>query len=266
VQAHFAKTEKRQEPPALVRLLDLRTPRLVGQTLFESIRLTDMCLVDWTGLRTNVIFEAGVRMAVNPLGAVHVIERGEYERLRVSNDQNTQKLDILRLFDLVEYPLGGVDLQPFDQMVRRFDHAVEANASGETNPIYGAIGTAIDHRSQPAALPLVKELVRSANVLHSDDQESVGISPVLYHEINHELVNQARDAAADRRLAAWLFVARRYSDVEIANDSSLLADFELLSAQVRRWARRNNRNDLVDEISEKARRVRDAAATSGGSV
>lgn len=62
-------------PPRLVRLLDLDTPRLVSQTLFESIRRTEMCIVDWTQLRANVMFELGVRLAVNPLGAVHIIEQ-----------------------------------------------------------------------------------------------------------------------------------------------------------------------------------------------
>lgn len=38
-------------PPRLVRLLDMDTPRLVAQTLFESIRRTEMCIVDWTQLR-----------------------------------------------------------------------------------------------------------------------------------------------------------------------------------------------------------------------
>jgi hypothetical protein len=263
VQEHIQKSEKRPvEKPALVRLLDLKTSRLVAQTLFESIRLTDMCIVDWTGLRTNVIFEAGVRMATNALGAVHVIEHAAHERLR--NEASSQVLDILRLFDPLDYRLGGTDTGPFDQMVRRFENSIEAYGRGETNLIYAAVGAAIDRRSQPAALPLVSELMRSANLLESDDQESTGISPVLYHEVNRELLAEARDAAAERRLAAWLFISRRYSAAEIACDDALLSPFELLSAQVRRWAKRVKRADLVDEINTIAETVSAVAATNGG--
>ncbi len=249
--------------PALVRLLDLKTPRLVAQTLFESIRLTDMCVVDWTGMRTNVIFEAGVRMATNPLGAVHVIEHHARENLRNGDQTAFQVQGLLRLFDPIGYRLGGTDMGPFDAMVQRFNDSVEANGRGEANLIYSAVGAALDRRSQPAALPLVSELVRSANILDPDDQESTGISPVLYHQINRELAAAAHEAAAERRLAAWLFLSRRYTATEIAGETLLLEQFDLLSAQVRRWARRAKRADLVEEINTRVQAVRDAAARGG---
>jgi hypothetical protein len=261
VQDYLAKAGARHaEKPALVRLLDLKTPRLVAQTLFESIRLTDMCVVDWTGMRTNVIFEAGVRMATNPLGAVHVIEHGARERLRSDGRAGLQVQALLGLFNPIGYRLGGTDTGPFDAMVQRFDASLEANGRGEANVIYSAVGVALDRRSQPAALPLVNELVRSANILDPDDQESAGISPVLYHQINRELATEAREAAADRRLAAWLFLSRRYSAMEIAREMLLLGQFELLSSQVRRWARRTKRADLLEEVNDRVQAVKAAAA------
>ena len=257
VQNYVAKAEaKPAERPALVRLLDLKTPRLVAQTLYESIRLTDMCVVDWTDMRTNVIFEAGVRMATNPLGAVHVMEHNARERIGSGGQAGA----LLRLFNPVSYPLGGTDKAPFDAMVKSFTDSLVANGRGETNFIYSAVGTALDRRSQPAALPLVTELIRSANILDPDDQESTGVSPVLYNEVNRELAMEAREAAADRRLAAWLFLSRRYSATDIARDTLLLDQFQLLSSQVRRWARRAKRTDLVKEIEERSQAVKDASA------
>lgn len=264
VQDYLAKAQSRPaEKPPLVRLLDLKTPRLVGQTLFESIRLTDMCVLDWTGMRTNVIFEAGVRMATNPLGAVHVIEHGAHERLRSSGQAGVQLRDLLRLFDPIDYHIGGIDTRPFDEMVQRFDASLGNFGRGEANFIYSAVGAALDRRSQPASLPLVNELMRSANILDPDDQESTGISPVLYHQVNRELATEARDAAADRRLAAWLFLSRRYSTTEIARETQLLDQFELLSAQVRRWARRARREDLLEEIDARVQAVKDSVAQEG---
>jgi hypothetical protein len=46
-----------------VRMLDLRSPRLVGQALYEQIRWSTLCIVDWTHWRANVLFEFGVRLA-----------------------------------------------------------------------------------------------------------------------------------------------------------------------------------------------------------
>ena len=47
----------------LLRMMDLTSPRLVGQALYEQIRWCSRCLVDWTGWRPNVFFELGVRLA-----------------------------------------------------------------------------------------------------------------------------------------------------------------------------------------------------------
>jgi hypothetical protein len=48
------------------RMTDLRSPRLVGQTIYEDIRWIRHCLVDWTGWRPNIFFELGVRLACSP--------------------------------------------------------------------------------------------------------------------------------------------------------------------------------------------------------
>lgn len=262
VQDYVTKAEARPAArPELARLLDLKTPRLVAQTLFESIRLTDLCVVDWTGMRTNVIFEAGVRMATNALGAVHVMEQSERDFLRRSGQTARQILNLLDRFEPLPYPLGGTDTGPFDAMVKRFAGSLEANRKGEASFIYEAVGSSLDRRSQPAALPLVDELIRGANILDTDDQESIGISPVLYREINPDLATQAREAAADRRLAAWLFLSRRHTAAEIARDEKLKYQFDLLSVQVRRWARQANRGDVLEEINSRIQAVRAAVAS-----
>ena len=46
-----------------IRMLDIRSPRLVGQSLYEQIRWSTYCLIDWTAWRANVSFELGVRLA-----------------------------------------------------------------------------------------------------------------------------------------------------------------------------------------------------------
>jgi hypothetical protein len=103
-------------------------------------------------------------------------------------------------------------------------------------------------------------------MLEPDDQESTGVSAVLYHDVNRELVAEAREAAADRRLAAWLFLARRYTAQEIAADPQRLAQFDFLTLRVKRWARKAKRTDLVDEINAVSRTVSDCTGQGDTAV
>jgi hypothetical protein len=238
------------DPPRLERLLDLKTPRLVAQTLFEAIRLVDMCIIDWTGLRPNVMFEAGVRLATNPLAPVHIVEQIEPGAAGPRSDL-VHVAALGKLFAPIAYRCKVGDTAPYEEMITRFETTLAASNSGRPGFAYTAVGTALDRRSHPAALPLVDELMRAANILTSDDEESTGISPILYHEVNKELVAEAYEAAAERRLAAWLFLTRRYSPEEIASNAQQLHHFELLSVQTRRWARRQGRQDIIDEIAER---------------
>jgi len=247
-------------PPRLERLLELKTPRLVAQTLFESIRLIDMCIIDWTGLRANVMFEAGVRLATNPLAAVHIIEAGG-AKPGTTPIALSHVTAMMKVFKPIAYQCKVGDTVPYEEMVAQF----EANLKhGRPNFAYTAVGTALDRRSQPAAPSLVDELTRSANLLVGDDEESTGVSPVLFHEVNKELVLEAYEAAAERRLAAWLFLTRRYSPEDIASDPQWLKHFALLSVQVRRWARKQGRKDVIDEVTQAQLAVNGAKA--GGEV
>jgi len=243
------------DPPRLERLLDLKTPRLVAQTLFESIRRVDMCIIDWTGLRPNVMFEAGVRLATNPLSAVHIVEQTKPSASGLGSDL-AHVAALTKLFAPIAYRCKVGDTAPYEEMITRFETSLAASNSGRPGFAYTAVGTALDRRSHPVALPLVDELMRAANILTSDDEESTGISPILYNEVNKELVAEAYEAAAERRLAAWLFLTRRYSLEEIAGNAQRLHHFELLSAQTRRWARKQRRQDIIDEVAERQRALK----------
>ena len=238
---------RRAEPPEdanprVERLLDVRTPRLVSEMLFNAIRLTDLCIVDWTYLRPNVIFEAGVRLATNALGAVHIIDEATFESQRPPHIDG-----LLSLFEPIRYRCepGGV---PYDKIIRRFEDSIRAYGQGEYDFVFRAVGASIHVQSQTPALPLVDALLRDANVLQSDDEESTGLSPVLYHEVNKELVVAAREAAAERRFAAWLYLSQRFDPKDVASDKRLLEQFGLLKSQVRRWARNRGRKDVIAAI------------------
>ena len=56
-------------------MLDLRSPRLVGQALYEQVRWSSWCLVDLTEWRPNVFFELGVRLACSERDPMCIIQR-----------------------------------------------------------------------------------------------------------------------------------------------------------------------------------------------
>jgi tetratricopeptide (TPR) repeat protein len=224
-----------------------------------------MCLIDWTDLRANVMFEAGVRHATNPLGAVHIVEAGDQGQKRMPGGLHHVDA-MVRLFSPIGYRCRPGDIAAYAEMIARFESALAANREGRTGFVYRAVGEALDRRSHPVATPLAEDLLRSANLLESDDQESTGISPILYHEVNKALVTEARVAAAERRLAAWLFISRHDSPEQIGSDARRREQFELLSLQTRRWARKAGKADLVTEIATCLRAVRAAATDGAGPV
>ena len=63
-----------------LRTLDLQSPRLVGQALYEQVRWSSWCVVDWTEWRPNVFFELGVRLACSERDPLSIIQRGGASR------------------------------------------------------------------------------------------------------------------------------------------------------------------------------------------
>jgi hypothetical protein len=71
----------------LLRMMDLTSPRLVGQALYEQIRWCSRCLVDWTGWRPNVFFELGVRLACSEHEPLCIIQSGDLDGPRGEADR-----------------------------------------------------------------------------------------------------------------------------------------------------------------------------------
>jgi hypothetical protein len=91
-----------------VRMLDVHSPRLVGQALYEGIRWAQTCVVDWTGWRANVFFELGVRLACADVGPVGLIERGAADAT-AAHDAPAQRQQLMALFGPNVYRLAEED-------------------------------------------------------------------------------------------------------------------------------------------------------------
>ena len=245
--------------PQIVRLLDLYTPRLVAQTLYEAIRRMDLCIIDWTMLRPNVLYEAGVRLACNRLGAVHIIQELEGRDLSLDRWADLHHVQaMVKLLKPIRYVCAEGHEESYDRMIQQFRSTIDSGGEGLDGLVYRTVGEKYDHVSQPVAIPVVEELVRNANLLLSDDQESTGITPVLYHDVNREILIAAETAAAERRLAAWLYMERRYPDARLRNDPELYTRLRSLAAQARRWLRAQQETELDEYIRDRMTQIRDA--------
>lgn len=213
----------------LVRLTDLASPRLVSQTLYEAIRTTDMCIVDWTALRPNVMYELGVRLAVNPLGAVHIDASDQRED--ASSPAHVVKLK--DLFKPVRYRCQRGEFAPYDAMIAKFEGSLRHGRQSPDCLVYEKIGAVLERPDYRVAPDVVHDLVQEANLLSSDD-ESTGVSPVLYHDVNRLIRSKALDAATERRIAAWLYMDRRHALDEIAHDRNLQVEYRRLAVTIRR--------------------------------
>lgn len=265
IRSSLAK-EKRptsKEKPEVLRTLDMKSPRLVSQTLYEAIRLTDMCIVDWTEWRPNVFFELGVRVSSNNLGPVCIIEDKHREFIEevVQNPTNAQALkrphsisdrdvarlvnaasqyrELLRMFDPIEYMAptsqeqGGEDQQAYTKMVAFHKNLIstadwkEFDTMFAPNKTYNLITEWIDWKVETAARPVYIELVNAANLLSNPEIDSHGMSPVLYPK-NTTLIQKADEGALERRIAAWLYLIYRYPLEDISNDPQLSRIFTRL--------------------------------------
>jgi hypothetical protein len=102
------KDEKDDKKPEIVpvRMLDLKSPRLVGQALYEQIRWASRCLVDWTHWRPNVSFELGVRLACSEYDPLCIIQKDEpgHDSVEVDLVPPLEQHALLReLLRVVEY-------------------------------------------------------------------------------------------------------------------------------------------------------------------
>jgi hypothetical protein len=202
--------------PAVLRTLDLDSPRVVSAQLFEAIRLTDFCLVDLTTARPNVLFELGVRLAANPLHPVVVLD-DTYPAPAAEHAWPAQvkgQLDQLgRLLVAVEY--SPTKIKAFSQMVARHlelrrlleepEHPRAATVLGGLPPT-GVYDLAWRHamaRDEAAVTAVEARVESEAEMLLVD--RTTGRRHLVYPQ-GHRLADVAERSGREYLVAAWLYV------------------------------------------------------------
>jgi Trypsin len=233
-----------------VRMLDISSPRLVGQALYEQIRWNEYCLVDWTGWRANVFFEVGVRLACSRYDPVMTIHgAGRY----VSDDGAVTlptQLDLLTsLFQPVAYIMsadGDVDNPELDAAFERHrsllrnESVVVASGALPPGATYEIAATAYFWEQERLLERPDASLRRQIEArIGVDSQRVVGESDILF-ATNHNFSRALTDSMREDWLAAWFYARGRAGDDPSPHERSSLVE---LGEDV--WQALSRSKDLV---------------------
>ena len=204
------------------RIIDYGTPQLVLQALYEQIRRTAACVVDWSEYRASVFLELGARLAASEWGAVQIIDDrcapGGQFALELSQVER-----MMRLLKPIVYHYRGASTV-FDQaaaaLARGTPNVMDPAAPG-FNRVYAVLLSVIGS-VQEIVSPVVQELSRHADALHHPQQGASG-APTIMYSGSPSIKLDAERSAVERRVAAWLYLeyrvgaAARKADAELAS-------------------------------------------------
>lgn len=220
-----------------VRLLDIDSPRLAGQALYEQIRWNRHCLVDWTAWRPNVFFELGVRLACcefDPIMVIHETGTFPDDAPAPPDESASQRERLLQLFDTCEYSLpaedgGDVDNPQLDAAFDRHNailgqQTVDVQATtvplGATHRI---LATAYDWQQERLDVLPDEYLQQQIEArFTSDSQRRVTESTVLF-ATNREFLKKLQERVREDWLAAWFYALGRF-DLDSPDTRAKLID------------------------------------------
>jgi hypothetical protein len=209
------------EEPVISRVIDLnmRSPWLVSQNMYEAIRRTAKCIVDWTGFPewpANVFFELGVRIAVRSSVTLSVLQdAGGTRQPGAEEELSEQQQNLIKLFSPIRYRLTDPTGEEVARMMEYWDGRPSDEPSTYT---FQLITDAIDTRQGMIERGVISELLQAAELLSADSTEA--LSAVLYPQ-NRQLSSAAREAETERLWAAWHYLNARYTLAEIAQNTEL---------------------------------------------
>jgi hypothetical protein len=185
----------------VVRLLDVATPQVVSQSLYERIRRCAGCVADWTGETPSTFFELGVRMAVSPWSVTQIAST---EWLGAVASKQIKLMQ--PLLDPLLYKGPG-------------DPHIGRRVARQLLDLRGRLAGASGHRLRQVAaealskteerLPdLFDQLRNEADSLNHQGRIRDNVPQALFYEVKNIKEDQEK-AARERCLAAWLYLEHR---------------------------------------------------------
>ena len=202
-----------REPP-VVTTLDSRSPQLVGQRLYAAIRLTKLCIADWTGWRPNVFFELGVRLAVNKIDPISIYCEDapvgwEEEKSKWPAAPDKTIEDLIEFFKPTKFKFGkNPELE--SRINNSLKNAPSRVKDAKLSPgrTYNIVSKSIKRHEEPGGCSVDEFLEAEARLMAGLPGQNGGNSiPALFAD---ELGEQVRQMAAEYVLAAWAYLDDRH--------------------------------------------------------
>lgn len=210
---------KRKISPEIERIIDYGTPQLIWQSLYEQIRRTAACVVDWSEYSPSVFMELGVRLAISEWGAVQIVD----ERYLPGGEKAKEWIQIermRRLLNPIAYryraDASGAFERAGEELLRRNPHL---DGDADYNRIHRVLLPVIGEIQQ-ARPGLVEELKSAADALHHPQQGRVAAPQILFHG-SRSAKRDSEKAAVELRIAAWLYLEYRVKISKVKEDVSL---------------------------------------------
>jgi hypothetical protein len=208
----------------IARMRDIASPRLVGPALYEQIRWTKTCVVDWTHWRPNVFFELGVRLACSNLEPVCLLEEDD------ASPPLKQKPLLEALFGPTRYP-ASKDVRPAVRNALTAHDLHRALKDGDTPPpravsrvpysgTHQVCLASFDYAQERVMLRPHEFLRGSVDALVGKDPQKTGESPVLF-ATNPAFARELRHSVRERWIASWLYLRSRHLKADLDRDPAL---------------------------------------------
>ena len=258
----------------IVRMIDISSPRLVGQALYEQIRWSKTCVVDWTYWRPNVFFELGVRLACSDTGPICLLDRADPPdpgRTRLPRPPTpTQKRQLIELFVPNHYQFTPAEAteKERDTADKDFTTIFEAheavtrkrpnfvpNTGLSHDATYQFLIHEFDWNQERINLRPDQLLRASAEADVGRDEQSSGETAVLFSS-NFEFSVRLRQSVCERWIAAWYYLVRRYEH-EFQTNAERREELKTLGEDVLQVLPKTNdpflkqlRDQILDKIDE----------------
>ena len=224
-----ALSQRKKYSPKIERIIDYGTPQLIRQSVYEQIRRTSACVVDWSEFSASVFLELGARLAVSEWGAIQIID----DRYLPGGERASKLAQVERMRRLLSpmpYKYRAESSAVFEDIVDLLERNPGLDGEAAYNRIHRSLLPVIG-TVQAAQPSVVEELKRSANSLHHPQQGRVSAPQILFH--GNVLAKQDSERAAlERRMAAWLYLDRvRFA--KLKEDGELLKVYRELGGSTK---------------------------------
>jgi hypothetical protein len=239
---------KRYPTKRIVRMVDIASPRLVGQALYENIRWAKTCVVDWTDWRPNVFFELGVRLACSAVEPVSLIDEA------ATAAASSQQAALRQLFRPVPYRLatlaqaltdalgphelmkqGGTPSRLREQVPQNGTHVVSMNA--------------FDYTQERVTISPHEMLRASAEVNLGRDPQKIGETPVLFAG-NPAFSPELWRSVREQWIAAWLYLRHRYPESQLNENAQLQGELKRIGDSLLQWVREDPADPSIKRLRD----------------